>query len=322
MHHHHHHHNCSHDHHHGHDHSHGHHHHHHAPKDFGRRFAIGAALNLAFVFAELGFGFFTQSLGLIADAAHNFSDVVGLLLAWGGARLALLGPTAERTYGWRGATILAALGNACLLFLATGAIIVHAIQRFQEPAAIQSGTVMWVALAGIAVNMGTAMLFWHGQKDDLNARGAFLHMAADAAVSLGVVIAAIVIGRTGWLWVDPVISLVIAAVIIAGSWGLAKEALHLSLAGVPRHVDRKAVHDYLAALPGVTEVHDLHIWAMSTTETALTAHLVRPGAGTDDDFLHQMSEELQNRFRIHHPTVQIETGAGAAACRLAPENVI
>jgi len=310
-----------HDHHHGHGHSHGH-GHHHIPKNFDRRFAIGAAINMAFVVLELVFGFISNSLALIADAVHNFSDVVGLLLAWGGAWLARLMPSARRTYGFRSATILAALANAALLFVVVGAIVIEAVHRFFSPAEMASMTVVWVACIGIVINTATALMFWHGQKDDINVRGAFLHMAADAAVSLGVVIAALIVMGTNWFWIDPVISLVIAAVILWSTWGLAKEALHLSLAGVPPQIDHAAVKAWLGGLPGVTEVHDLHIWAMSTTENALTVHLLRPSATLDDGFLHTVAEELQKRFQIHHPTIQIEIGNLQDGCKLAPADVV
>jgi len=292
------------------------------PKNFDRRFAIGAAVNMLFVVLELTFGFISSSLALVADAVHNFSDVVGLLLAWGGAWLARLLPTARRTYGFRSATILAALTNAALLFVVVGAIVIEAFHRFMKPAEMASMTVVWVALTGIIINGGTAMLFWHGQKDDINIRGAFLHMAADAAVSLGVVLAALAIMATGWYWVDPVISLVIAAVILWSTWGLARESLHLSLAGVPPQIDHEAVRAWLAQLPGVTEAHDLHIWALSTTENALTVHLLRPGAPADDGFLQMIAEELQKRFQIHHPTIQIEIGNAKEGCKLAPADVV
>jgi cobalt-zinc-cadmium efflux system protein len=286
------------------------------------RFAVGAGINMAFVVGEMTFGFISNSLGLIADAAHNFSDVIGLLLAWGGVWLARLSPTAQRTYGYSGASILAALGNAALLFVAIGGIVLQAIQRFINPASIDSMMVIYVAAVGILINGATAMLFHKGQEHDLNIRGAYLHMLADTGISLGVVVAGAIVLNTGWLWVDPVISLVIAAVIFIGTWNLAKEALHLSLAGVPKHVDRDAVHKYLSTLPGVTEVHDLHIWGMSTTKTALTAHLLRPDYGIDDAFLHQVAEELENRFQIQHPTIQLETGKAGEFCRFAPENII
>jgi cobalt-zinc-cadmium efflux system protein len=302
---------------------HRHHHHHEPPENFSMRFAVGAALNMAFVVAELGFGFVSNSLGLIADAAHNFSDVVGLLLAWAGMWLARLNPTAQRTYGYSGASILAALGNAALLFVAIGGILVHAVQRFFHPSDVHSMTIIWVAAVGIVINFGTAMLFHKGQEKDLNIRGAYLHMMADAVISLGVVIAGLVIMYTGWAWVDPMISVAIAVVIFIGTWGLAKESLHLSLAGVPRHVNRDKVHEFLSNLPGVTEVHDLHIWAMSTTNTALTVHLLRPDHGVDDAFLHFIAQELEEKYGIQHPTIQLETGKDSASpCRFAPDEVI
>jgi len=314
------------DHSHGHDHhGHGHHHHghhHHIPKNFDKRFAIGAALNMGFVVAELLFGFLSNSVALIADAMHNFSDVIGLLLAWGGAWLARLIPTATRTYGYRSASILAALANAALLFIAVGGIVIESVRRFFNPAVIESTTVIWVAAIGIVINTATAMMFFHGQKDDLNIRGAFLHMVADALVSVGVVVAALIVLWTGYDWIDPLIGLVIAGVIVWSTWGLAKDSLHLSLAGVPRNINVEAVRRYLAGLPGVAEVHDLHIWAMSTTETALTVHLLRPAAVPDDAFLHEVAGELQSRFKIHHPTIQIEAGNARDACKLAPEEVV
>jgi cobalt-zinc-cadmium efflux system protein len=262
-----------------------------------------------------------HSMALMADAIHNFSDVIGLLMAWAALWMSRLSPTAERTYGYRGVSILAALGNAGLLFLATGAIIVEAIQRFAHPEPVASQMMIWVASLGILINTFTAVLFWKGQKDDLNIRGAFIHMLGDAAISVGVVMAAFLVGATGWQWLDPATSLVIAVIVILGSWDLAKEALHLSLDGVPRHIDRGGVLAYLAALPGVTEVHDLHIWAMSTTETALTVHLLRPGAAPDDVFLHNLTEELRRRFKIHHATIQVEAG-NAENCPLAPPEAV
>lgn len=312
---------CSHNHGHPQD-KHRHHHHHDLPENFDRGFALAAGINMAFVIAEMGFGFFSNSLGLIADAAHNFSDVIGLLLAWGGAFLSRMNPTAQRTYGYSGASILAALGNAALLFVATGGIILNSIQRFFDPAPVETSSVIWVALIGILINGGTAMIFHKTQAHDLNARGAYLHMIADAAVSLGVVIAGFVIMHTGWLWVDPLIGLVIAGVILIGTWGLAKEALHLSLAGVPKHIDRDAVYTFLKNLPGVTEVHDLHIWGMSTTSSALTAHLVKPEGIPDDSFLHGVALELEKRFNIHHPTLQVERGDDTEPCKFASDTVI
>jgi cobalt-zinc-cadmium efflux system protein len=306
---------------HDHDHSHAHGHagHSHAPTDFGFAFAVGAALNTAFVAAELGFGYLANSLALISDALHNLSDVMALLLAWGAAWLARKRPTQTHTYGYRRASILVALFNAGLLLVAVGGIVVEAIERLRSPAPVAGWTVLLVAALGILVNGGTALLFMSGRHDDLNIRGAYLHMAADAAVSFGVVVAAAVIMLTGWLWVDPAVSLGVAAVVLVSGWGLARDSVNLALDGVPKDIELASVQNYLAGLDGVMEVHDLHIWAMSTNETALTAHLVRPN-GHDDAFLHQVCEELSHRFRIHHATLQIETSA--EACRLAPEHVV
>jgi len=307
---------------HGHAHGHGHHgHHHHVPKDFGRAFAIGTALNLGFVLVEFGAGLLTHSLALLADAGHNLSDVLGLILAWGAATLAKRAPSGRRTYGLRKGTILASLGNAALLLVATGAIAWEAVRRFAEPAEVQSGPVMIVATIGIVINTATALMFMRGSKDDLNARGAFLHMAADAGVSAGVVVAALGMMLTGWLWLDSLTSLLIVAVIVLGTWGLLRDSLDMAMDAVPRGIDAAKVRDWLSHQPGVTEVHDLHIWAMSTTETALTAHVVRPGATDHDRFLHETCAELASRFRIGHATVQVEQGGGHA-CRLAPADVV
>jgi cobalt-zinc-cadmium efflux system protein len=304
---------------HGHDHAHGHVGHSHAPDHFGFAFAFGAALNTLFVIAELGFGYAANSLALVSDAVHNFSDVISLLLAWAAMWLASKQPTQRHTYGYRRASILAALVNAGLLLIAVGGIAVEAVNRLREPATVAGWTVVLVAALGIVVNGGTALLFMRGRHGDLNIRGAYLHMAADAAVSLGVVVAALVIMATGWLWVDPAISLGIAAVVLASGWSLAKDSVNLALDGVPRGIELAQVKDYLVQLEGVSELHDLHIWAMSTNETALTAHLVCPG-GYDDGFLHCICEELSHRFNIHHATLQIE--ASGEVCRLAPAEVV
>jgi cobalt-zinc-cadmium efflux system protein len=306
---------------HGHDHGHAHGHvgHSHAPDHFGFAFAAGVTLNTVFVVAELVFGYAANSLALISDAVHNFSDVISLLLAWGAMWLAGKQPTHRHTYGYRRASILAALFNAGLLLIAVGGIAVEAINRIQEPAAVAGWTVVVVAALGILVNGGTALLFMRGRHGDLNIRGAYLHMAADAGVSFGVVVAALVIMATGWLWVDPAISLGIAAVVLASGWGLAKDSVNLALDGVPKGIELAKVRDYLVRLEGVTELHDLHIWAMSTNETALTAHLVRP-AGFNDAFLHGVCEQLSLRFNIHHATLQIE--ASSEVCKLAPAEVV
>jgi cobalt-zinc-cadmium efflux system protein len=306
-------------HHHDHAHAHGHAGHSHAPDNFGLAFAIGVVLNAGFVAAEVIFGYAANSLALISDAVHNFSDVIALLLAWAAVWLARKRPTEQHTYGYRRASILAALINAGLLLIAVGGIAVEAINRIREPADVAGWTVVLVATLGIVVNGGTALLFMRGRHGDLNIRGAYLHMAADAGVSLGVVVAAFAIMLTGWQWVDPAISLCIAAVVLASGWGLARDSVNLALDGVPKGIELADVKDYLGQLQGVTEVHDLHIWAMSTNETALTAHLVRPG-GYEDSFLHGVCEELSHRFKIHHATLQIE--AGSDVCKLAPAELV
>ncbi|CAN7526119.1 cation diffusion facilitator family transporter [Phenylobacterium sp. LjRoot164] len=309
---------------HGHAHGHGHSHgpggHSHAPKDFGRAFAIGVGLNFAFVLAEAGVGIWSGSLALLADAGHNLSDVLSLLLAWGATILAKSAPTSRRTYGLRKATILASLANAVLLLVAVGVIVSEAIHRFAEPAPIATWPVMAVAAIGVVINTATALMFMKGH-EDLNIRGAFLHMAADAAVSLAVVIGAGVIALTGLLWIDPALSLLIAAVIVIGTWALLRDSVDLVLDAAPRGMDVEAVRTWLLARPGVTEVHDLHVWAMSTTETAMTAHVTRPENTESDAFLHEACEGLAHTFGIGHATLQVETGH-SAACRLANAHAI
>ena len=299
-------------------HAHG---HHHVPADMGRAFAIGVGLNTAFVLAEVAAGLWTGSLALLADAGHNLSDVLALLLAWGAAVLARRAPAGRRTYGLRKATILASLANAVLLLVAVGVIVSEAAHRFSEPAAVDTGVVMMVAALGVLINGATALLFMRGSHSDLNVRGAFLHMAADAGVSLAVVVGALLMARTGLLWIDPALSLVIAAVIVLGTWGLLRDSVDLALDAAPRGIDVEAVRGYLAGLPGVEDVHDLHVWALSTTETAMTAHLLRPANHDGDDFLHEACEGLAHRFRIGHATLQVETSA-AHGCRLAPAEVV
>ena len=313
-----------HDHGHGHDHGHAHGlggHHHHAPKDFGRAFAVGVILNTGFVVAEVAAGLWFGSLALLADAGHNLSDVMSLLLAWGAVALAKRQPSGRRTYGLRKATILASLANAILLLVAVGAIISEAIRRFSEPTEVAAAPVMIVAAIGVVINTATALMFMGGAKGDLNIRGAFLHMAADAAVSLAVVIGAGVIALTSLYWLDPALSLLIVAVILIGTWGLLRDSVDLALDAAPRGTDVEAVRAWLNALPGVTGVHDLHIWAMSTTETALTAHITRPENSEPDAFLHAACAGLQDRFGIGHATLQVEMGE-AAHCRLAPAEVV
>jgi cobalt-zinc-cadmium efflux system protein len=299
----------------GHDHGHG---HSHAPKDFGSAFAIGVLLNSAFVGVEVVYGLRIDSLALLADAGHNLSDVLGLLLGWGAAVLVKRASSTRFTYGLRGTSILAALANATLLTLVTGGIAWEAVTRLAHPSAVQGATVMAVAAAGIVVNLVTALLFMSGRKDDLNVRAAFAHMAGDAAIAAGVVVAGFLMLRTNWQWLDPVVSLAIAVIVLVATWGLLKDSVALSLQGVPREVDAQAVGRWLSALPGVAEVHDLHIWAMSTTENALTAHLVYPGGHPGDACLRGICAELRAHRAIGHVTIQVETGQeggcpGAAA---------
>lgn len=293
-------------------------HHHHGPAPGERGFVPAITLNLGFVAIEAAAGLIGGSLALLADAGHNLSDVLGLALAWIAARLTRRLPTGRRTYGFHRGTILAALANAMLLLVAVGAITVESIRRLIEPEPVATGLMLWVAAAGIVVNGGTALLFARGREADLNRRGAYLHMVADAGVSAGVVLGALLIGMTGWQWVDPALGLVIAGVILAGTWGLLRESTDLAMDAVPAGIDPIAVHAFLAAQPGVAAVHDLHIWALSTTETALTAHLVRPGAGSDDAFLAALGRELRARFGIGHATLQVEAGDPAHPCVLAP----
>lgn len=271
-----------------------------------RAFALGVALNVLFVAIEGTFGFLSGSLALLADAGHNLGDVMSLLLAWGAHALSRRRPTQRRTYGYRSTSILAALMNALILIVAVGAIAWEAARRFQDPHPVPAITVIVVAAIGLVINGITAWLFFEGRKRDLNLRGAYLHMAADAAVSAGVVVAGALIAFTGFAWIDPVTSLVIAAVILIGTWGLLRDSVELALHAVPPGIDPSAVEAYLAGLPGVTGVHDLHIWGMSTTDSALTAHIVKPDAKDDDALLQKITEELHARFGIEHMTIQWE----------------
>ena len=293
---------------HSHNHTHGH-GHSHAPADFGRAFAIGVVLNSAFVLVEAGFGLWSGSMALVADAGHNLSDVMSLLIAWGAAYMAARPASSRFTYGYKSSSILAALANAGLLLVALGAILFETIDRLFKPAPVEGWTMIWVAGVGIVINTATALLFARGRKHDINIRGAFLHMAADALVSVGVVVAGVAILMTGAWWIDPVTSLIIVAIIGVGTWGLLRDSVKLALLAVPDSIDEAAVRGYLAGLPGVAAVHDLHIWPMSTTETALTAHLVMPGGQPGDAFLHDIAHALEHDFHIGHATVQVETGA-------------
>lgn len=297
----------SHSHGHGHDHGHGHHHDHNPEvRNHNRTFGIAIALNVAFVAIEAVYGLAADSLALLADAGHNLSDVLGLLMAWGAIFLARREPSRWRTYGMRKTTILAALFNALILLMAIGGIAWEAVRRLAEPAPVAGMTVVVVAAIGVVINAATMLLFVSDSKDDINIRGAFMHMAADAAVSLGVVVAGLIIFYTGLLWLDPVISLVIVAVIFIGTWSLLKESLNLAMDAVPKGIDPDGIRRYLNDLPGVEAVHDLHIWGLSTTETALTAHLVKPDAADDDRVIQQASETLRTEFGVGHITLQWE----------------
>ena len=296
-------------------------HFHHGP-DYGRAFAIGIALNLAYLIGEAVFGVLSGSLALLADAGHNLGDVLGLALAWGAAVLARRGPSGRFTYGLRSSSILAALANALILLVVTGGIAWEALRRLAEPEAVASATMIGVAAIGILVNGATALLFASGRGSDLNLRGAFVHMAADTLVIFGVVLAGIALAVTGWQWLDPAMSLLVSVIIVAGTWGLVRSALGLALDAVPEGVDAEAVRAHMAGLPGVAALHDLHIWGMSTTETALTCHLVMPGGHPGDALLGRVAQELQARFGIAHATIQIEIGDTEEACRLTPEHVV
>jgi cobalt-zinc-cadmium efflux system protein len=310
-----------HEHRHDHGHSHGHHGTHaHAPANFGLAFAVGIALNVGFVLAEVLYGLLANSVALLADAGHNLGDVLGLAVAWLASELVKRAPTARFTYGLRGSSILAALFNAIVLLLTVGAISWEAIRRLGAPEPVAERTVMIVAALGIVVNGISAWLFASGSKEDINLRGAFLHMASDALVSVGVVVAALVILLTGWLWLDPVVSLAINAVIVRGTWGLLRDSLGMSMAAVPPGIEPAKVHEFLATRLGVASIHDLHIWPMSTTETALTCHLAMPAGHPGDAFLHSVATDLAKQFKISHSTIQIEIDP--EACALAPEGTI
>ena len=301
---------------HSHDHDHG-----SLPRDFGNAFLVGIALNLGFVLAEAFFGLRSHSIALLADSGHNLSDVLGLVLAWGASVLARRPTTSRHTYGYRRSSVLAAISNAVLLLTTTGAIAWEGVQRLMHPAVVDTGTVMLVASVGIVINTATALLFRGSRPSDLNVRAAYVHMLADAAVSAGVVGAALLIRLTGAVWLDPLVSLLIAGLIVVGTWRLLRESVNLALDAVPEHIDQAGVRGYLTGLPGVVEVHDLHIWGMSTTEVALTAHLIRPGPASDA-MLGDVCHELQARFAIDHATLQIEQGDGSHPCHLAPETVV
>ena len=299
----------------------GHHGHTHIPKDFGFAFAAGIALNTGFVVIEAIYGFLANSMALLADAGHNLSDVFGLLLAWGATALVKRAPTPRFTYGFGSSSILAALANAIFLLIATGAIAGEALQRLGAPEPVAGKTVMIVAAVGILINGLTAFMFMSGRKDDINIRAAFLHMAADALIALGVVLAGLVMLLTGWHWLDPVVSLLISAIIVWGTWGLLRDSAKMALHAVPPGIDPAQVRAHLESLPGVVKIHDLHIWPMSTTETALTCHLVMPDGHPGDAFIVGAAKSLHAAFEIRHATLQIECG-DAGQCALEPDHVV
>jgi cobalt-zinc-cadmium efflux system protein len=306
------------------DHAHDHHHDHahdHAPANFDRAFAIGIGLNIAFVAIEAFYGWKIDSLALLADAGHNLGDVAGLVMAWGGALAGRLRPDARYTYGWKRASILAAFANALLLLVAMGALATEAIGRLRSPAPMQGYTVMLVAGIGIFVNLGTALLFMRGRHDDLNIRGAYLHMAADALVSAGVVVVGALALWTGWAWLDPVAGLVIALVIVVGTWRLFRQSLRLMFDAVPDHIDLVDVRGALEALPGVDRVHDLHVWATGTSDVVLTAHLVMPGGHPEDPFFEAATHQLRDRFKIGHVTLQVVREPFMVLCEGAAEAI-
>jgi cobalt-zinc-cadmium efflux system protein len=304
---------------HDHDHDHG---HSHGVKTHGRAFAIGIALNLAFVIIEVVYGVLSHSVALLADAGHNFGDVLGLGLSWGATVLATLKPSARRTFGFRRSTIVASLANALILLFVTGGLTWESIRRLVSPEPAQGKTMIVVALVGVAVNGASALLFMRSGKRDLNLRSAFVHLASDALLALGVAVAGGGILLTGWLWLDPAVSIVLAVTILAGTWSLMRKSLNLMLDAVPEGIDPEQVKAFLASLAGVVEVHDLHIWAMSTTEIALTAHLVMPGSSVAPTFLAEACKELHERFDIDHTTLQLDPADAPAPCALAPDEVL
>lgn len=304
-----------------HEHSHGH-GHDHGVASYGRAFAVGISLNVVFVAIEMTYGIVAHSMALVADAAHNLGDVLGLILAWLAYVLARRKPSRKRTYGLRKSTVLAALANAVLLLVAVGGVGWEAIGRLRNPAPIQGTILMAVATIGVLINGTSALLFAKGGARDVNLRGAFLHLAGDAGVSLGVVVAGALIWKTGWMWLDPIVSIVVSLVILIGTWGLLRQSVNLALDAVPEGIDAEEVNAYLAALPGVLEVHDLHIWAMSTTETALTAHLVMKTNTCEPRFLGEVGRALHDRFSIEHSTLQVEAPDAPDACRQVGDDAI
>lgn len=305
-------------------HDHAHHHgcHHSAPADFGQAFLIGIALNTGFILVEIIWGLKANSMALLADAGHNASDVLSLVLAWGASVLTKRSPSDRFTYGMRSSSIIVSLTNAVALLLVVGGIGWESLSRLANPEAAAGPVIMVVAAVGVVINGLTALLFMRGRKEDLNIRGAYLHMAADAAISLGVVVCGGIMLKTGWLWLDPLASLIISGVIILATWGLLRESLVLALQAVPKSIDPAKVKAYLKSLDGVREVHDLHIWAMSTTATASSLHLVMREGHPGDAFIKNVAQRLAHDFNIDHTTIQIEIGDTPGECPLAPDHVV
>lgn len=291
-------------------------HHHAVPSNYGYAFIIAILLNSIFVVVEFSYGLTANSTALMADAGHNLSDVLGLLLAWAAFILSKKAPNKQYTYGLRSTTILAALANAMFLLIACGVIALEAIKHFSQPPVVEGMVVTIVATIGIFINGISAYLFIKGSKGDLNIRGAYLHMAADAAVSFGVVIAGVVIAFTGWSWIDPIIGLVIVAVIVFSTWGLLRDSLQLALSAIPTNINVSEINNYLRQINGVVDIHDLHIWGISTTENALTVHLIIPNGYPGDDFMDEIAKTLKSQFSIHHSTLQIEQGTTGHTCSL------
>lgn len=315
-------HNCTHDHdEHDHTHHHGH-EHSHTPANFGKAFLTGILLNTGFIIGEIVYGLKANSLALLADSGHNAGDVLGLVMAWAAVFVSKRKPTSRFTYGLHSSSILAALANAILLLVATGGIIWEAIQRLQHPTEVTGYTVMAVAAIGIVINGFTAWLFVKGSAEDLNIRGAYLHMLGDAVISLGVVITGAIILKMQWLWLDPAVSIIVALTIIFGTWGLLRDSLNLSLQAVPAHIDPAKVREFLTQLKGVKEIHDLHIWGMSTNQAVMSVHLVMPDGHPGDKAIREIAHEMQEYFRIGHSTIQIEVADESAECPLAPDHVI
>jgi cobalt-zinc-cadmium efflux system protein len=300
----------------------GHEHEHSSPKSFGRAFVIGIALNLSFVVVEVVYGVLAHSVALIADAAHNLGDVLGLGLSWGATALARVRPSKRRTFGFRRSTIVASVANALILLFVTGGLTWESIRRLLVPQQTEGRTMIAVALVGTVVNGASALLFLRGRDHDLNLRSAFLHLASDAALALGVAVAGAVILFTGWLWLDPAVSIALAGTIFVGTWSLTKQSMNLMLDAVPERIDPEEVKAFLGGLPGVVEVHDLHIWAMSTTETALMAHLVMPGNSCQPTFLAEACTKLHDKFDIDHATLQIDPEEAPVPCVLAPDEIV